>query len=157
RAALLASSLIAWRPSSAAHAAAVGIEGQTRQYLGLAPDADDVNLDRTSRRRDITVKIGHGQTLADKMAIGARSDEADPPLAQPARLEGRGVGILGSDLEGHQLALRRCLVPLLQGRVAADEVLLAKGDEPVEAAHAWCIGPGEFLGPDAEALFHAQR
>src|SRR5579885_700672 len=140
-----------------AHPAPGGVVAGAGENPRGAAHAHDMDLERRAGGDDLAIEIGHGEALAHGMAIGAGGDEADPPLADPDRLEARGVRVPGPDLEGHQLLPWRPLVALAQRRLLAYEVPLPEIDEAIEPAHPRRIGPGEFPRPDAEALLHPER
>src|SRR4051794_8359105 len=116
--------------------ATFGIVGRGGEDAAGAQVADDVDGKLGANSGLLAVDVGHGQALADRVAVAAGGDEADAAVALPHRLEARGVGVDGVPLERHQLLPGAAAVTLAQGGLAADELALVEGDEAVEAAHA---------------------
>src|SRR5258708_35968601 len=128
-----------------------------RDALRPSFDPDDVDCERPANFRDVRGHQRHREALADRVAIAARRDKPDDLAAAPDRFIIGGIGIGRVDLERDERPLRREPFPFGLRRVPADELAFFPRDPAIQPGHPRRVGLRELGGPDAEALFQAQR
>src|SRR5258708_37038249 len=142
---------------SSAHAGALWVVRRIRDDLRPSFDPDDVDCERPANFRDVRGHQRHREALADRMAIAARCDKPDDLAAAPDWFITGGVGIGRVDLKRDERPLRREPFPFGLRRLPADELAFFPRDPAIQPGHPRRVGLRELGGPDAAALFQAQR